>query len=407
MPHNNPKRNIWWGPPKRFADRIEERKISWLELFYDLVYVAAISQVTHHFATHPTWNQLGNTMLIFSLLLWSWVNGTLYHDLHGNLGIRTRLLTLWQMLSVAAVAVTVNDAFDGKHKSFALSFFLLECLIYYLWRSTSYYDPSHTKYNIYYRIHYTIAAVLFGASYFTDNNTATVLWLIALVINLTPGYTVAPVINKEIIQKGEEFTLSLSAIERFGLFAIIMLGEVILGIVNGMSLAPNKSTVIWVGFIAGIIVAFLMWLIYFDMLADEKTKTPYKYMMQYIALHIPLLGSLGITGATTTVILSHIEGTVPTEVYWIFCTSISIFMLSIVGLTNIMDLNAESASYAIPLKRLLIAAAIAIGLLPIISNAIGPIALLFSMAIILALIAFIGTQKWVKYKMFNETEGGE
>jgi low temperature requirement protein LtrA len=46
--------NLWWGPPKRFDDRKHERKISWLELFYDLVYVAAISQLTHELAAHPS-----------------------------------------------------------------------------------------------------------------------------------------------------------------------------------------------------------------------------------------------------------------------------------------------------------------------------------------------------------------
>jgi low temperature requirement protein LtrA len=49
----------WWGPPKNFDQRKNERKISWLELFYDLVYVAAIAQLTHHLASHPTWSNLG------------------------------------------------------------------------------------------------------------------------------------------------------------------------------------------------------------------------------------------------------------------------------------------------------------------------------------------------------------
>jgi hypothetical protein len=41
-------KNLWWWSPKNFDDRKNERKISWLELFYDLVYVAAIGQLMHH-----------------------------------------------------------------------------------------------------------------------------------------------------------------------------------------------------------------------------------------------------------------------------------------------------------------------------------------------------------------------
>lgn len=42
------------GAPKNFLERKHERKIGWLELFYDLVYVAEISQLTHHLAIHPS-----------------------------------------------------------------------------------------------------------------------------------------------------------------------------------------------------------------------------------------------------------------------------------------------------------------------------------------------------------------
>jgi len=44
------KPGLWWGPPQNFDDRKDERKISWLELFYDLVYVAAIGQLTYQVA---------------------------------------------------------------------------------------------------------------------------------------------------------------------------------------------------------------------------------------------------------------------------------------------------------------------------------------------------------------------
>jgi len=45
--------NVWWGPPKKFSTHVEERKISWLELFYDLVYVIAISKITYYLSGHP------------------------------------------------------------------------------------------------------------------------------------------------------------------------------------------------------------------------------------------------------------------------------------------------------------------------------------------------------------------
>ncbi|HKC36204.1 MAG TPA: low temperature requirement protein A, partial [Chitinophagaceae bacterium] len=75
------KNLLWWGPPKNFDERKNERKISWLELFYDLVYVAAIAQLTHHLASHLSWPDLSYSFLLFSLIFWSWVNGSQYYDL--------------------------------------------------------------------------------------------------------------------------------------------------------------------------------------------------------------------------------------------------------------------------------------------------------------------------------------
>ncbi len=48
----SPNRSAWWGPPRKFDPNIAERRISWLELFYDLVYVIAISKITHHLGAH-------------------------------------------------------------------------------------------------------------------------------------------------------------------------------------------------------------------------------------------------------------------------------------------------------------------------------------------------------------------
>jgi len=180
--------NLWWGPPKKFDDRTNERKVSWLELFYDLVYVAAIAQLTHHQSEHMTWSVAVFSFLLFSLIFWSWVNGSQYYDLHGSDSVRTRLMTFWQMLAVAAVAITLKDAFEGHHQAFAIAFSVVQILITYLWWSVGLYDPSHRVFNKFYTLNYSIAFALLIASIFTDTPTAMILWSVVLVLDLTPHY---------------------------------------------------------------------------------------------------------------------------------------------------------------------------------------------------------------------------
>lgn len=221
------------GPPKNFNDRQYERKISWLELFYDLVYVAAISQLTHHLAGHPSWEQAGYSFLLFSLLFWSWVNGSQYYDLHGNDGIRTRLFTFWQMLAVAAAAITIQDAFGGYHQGFAIAFAVIQIIITYLWWSIGLYDPSHRVFNKYYTFNYIIAFILLIISIFTSYGIATILWIVVLFLNLSPSLIAAHTIVTVLKQRGQIFTASETIVERFGLFTIIVLAESILGTVTG------------------------------------------------------------------------------------------------------------------------------------------------------------------------------
>src|SRR5881394_290539 len=102
--------SVWWGPPKKFDPHFEERRISWLELFYDLVYVIAISRITHHLTLHMSWPGFIEYGCLFALIFWGWLNGSLYHDIHGNEGLRTRLMTLWQVLIIAALAVTIDQS---------------------------------------------------------------------------------------------------------------------------------------------------------------------------------------------------------------------------------------------------------------------------------------------------------
>jgi len=48
-----------WSPPARFADRPTERRVTFLELFFDLVFVVVISQLRRRLAGHPSWSGVG------------------------------------------------------------------------------------------------------------------------------------------------------------------------------------------------------------------------------------------------------------------------------------------------------------------------------------------------------------
>jgi low temperature requirement protein LtrA len=207
------------------------------------------------------------------------------------------------MLGVAAVAITIPDAYAGHHQNFAIAFAIIELLITYLWWSVGIYDPSHRVFNIYYTVNYLIAFALLIASIFFTNEIATILWVIVLLLNLTPGLIGARTVVTVLKQRGQVFSASAALVERFGLFTIIVLAESILGTVNGIAEVKDKVPAAWIAFILGILISFLLWSIYFDMTSEQETKQGYGYLQWLIFLHFPLLAALGVVYGTCALIV--------------------------------------------------------------------------------------------------------
>ena len=133
----------WWKPPHRTSEREEERTVTFLELFYDLVYVVVIAEISHGLAVHVGLQGFVEFALLFVVVWLAWLNGALYHDLHGNNDFRTRVFTFLQMFTVAAMAVFANNAFDAGSVGFALSFAAFQLIFAYLRWRTGVHDPLH------------------------------------------------------------------------------------------------------------------------------------------------------------------------------------------------------------------------------------------------------------------------
>src|SRR6185436_11102690 len=262
------KASIWWGPPKKFTSIIENRKISWLELFYDLVYVIAISKITHLFSAHPGLSALPMYIYLFSMIFWGWLNGSMYHDLHGSPGIRTRLMTLWQMMAVAALIVCLSSSTETITFRSTIALMVLQVFISYLWWSVGIYDKAHRVYSRYYTGCFLFATSLLFISLFTEGETTSMLFWVALIFNFLPAFLVITVLK----QKNEDFSLSPNMVERLGLFTIIVFGECVLGVINSITKLEHLDTGVWLNFGLGILVVFALWWIFFSLIADRESQ---------------------------------------------------------------------------------------------------------------------------------------
>src|SRR6476646_10171507 len=234
----------WWGPPKKFDPHFEERRISWLELFYDLVYVIAISRISHHLAMHINPEGFLQYSCLFILVFWGWLNGSLYYDIHGGEGLRTRLMTLWQVMIIAALAVTIDRPSATTYINTTIVFMIMQLYITYLWWSVGFYDRSHRRYNRPFTILFLLALALMGLSLFVPRPWVKLIAIIVIICNYAPPFIAHRLLRKSSL----DLSLSSSMSERLGLFTIIVYGEVMLDVVNGIRIDNSINFSVWLNF---------------------------------------------------------------------------------------------------------------------------------------------------------------
>lgn len=173
---------------KKFKTERKERRVSWLELFYDLVYVIAISKITHRFSENITPDGFLEFACFFVLIYWGWLNGSLHHDLHGNQGLRTRLMMLWQMMIISALSIVLDQSEHHQYKSITIVLMIMQGFITYLWWSVGLYDKNHRRYSWPYTTLYLASLALLLVSMFLSSWWLWILLPLIIICNYTPPF---------------------------------------------------------------------------------------------------------------------------------------------------------------------------------------------------------------------------
>ncbi|MCB0573295.1 MAG: low temperature requirement protein A [Saprospiraceae bacterium] len=320
----------WWGAPKKFETRQKDRRVSWLELFFDLVYVIAISRITHHLTGDMSAAGFLEYICLFMLVYWGWLNSSLHHDLHGNSGLRTRLMTLWQMMIVAALAVVTNKYPDDHHHSITVVFMIMQLFITYQWWSVGLYDKNHRRYSWPYTTLYLVSFGLMGLSMLLSSAWLAFIVPLILICNYGPPF----ISHILLTRSSNELDLSSSMFERLGLFTIIIFGELVLGVVNGITEVEVLDITVWLNFAFAISLVFALWWIFFTMIARRHAKKNFIRASLLELLYIPTLISLGLLAAGFPSFFGEASGS---SLQDLFCYGIAIFLICVSLLTGLLE----------------------------------------------------------------------
>lgn len=288
-------------PPRRHGEVLYTREVSFLELFYDLVYVVLIAQVSHHLAQHVGWEGILDFSIVFGLIWFAWFNGTFWHELHARADGRSRNYIFLQMGLLALLAVFAGEATGATGAAFAYTYSLLFILFTWQWYTVQRVDdPRYRPVTMRYLSGMVLTVVLVVISGFLDEiriwiwGFIVVAWVIAGFLMMTRSRTEG---------FGEGVTASL--VERVGLFTIVVLGEVVVGVVTGIIDAPERSPLIVATGIVGLTIGYGIWWNYFDLLGrrvPDQTGAP---LSIWLFAHLPLTMAIAAGGAAMVSLVEH------------------------------------------------------------------------------------------------------
>ncbi|MDJ0923178.1 MAG: low temperature requirement protein A [Acidimicrobiia bacterium] len=385
-------RAIFWQRPRRHGEVIEDRTVSFLELFYDLVYVVLIAQATHTLAHHISWRGFGEFAVVFGLIWIAWLNGTLIHELHGREDARSRTFIFIQMLLLATLAVFAGDAAGEGGDGFAVTYTLLLLVLTWLWYAvrrvdTEEYEPVTRRY----LLGMVAAIVVMVVSIFLTNEARVVVWAIFVVGFVISG--ILQVSSQDWARLG--FSATESMVERFGLFTIIVLGEVVVGVVDGLSEVERTARTVATGLI-GLTIGFGFWWTYFDFVGRRMPRSTNTGMAQWSYAHLPVSLAIAASGAAMVSLVEHAGDERASEpATWLLAGSVALMLLSLILIMRALQDHDRFIRVYQPVG---VATAAGAGVALLIGLwRPSPILLVLAIAVIPAAIWWFAVDRWLRH----------
>ena len=359
---------LWWQKPQLHVPGSEAKRVTWLELFYDLIFVVVISRLAHHLAAHPDLKTFTEFVLLFIPVWWIWLSIAYYNERFETFDLSFRAFTFLQMLSVAAIAATAEYGFSKTATGFALSYAFARAVITFMWWRAGRHNPQTRVVTDVYVRNFSLSIVLWVIAAFVGGPVGLALKAAGLLIDLlTPLLTLRDQVTA--------FPAAARKLpERFGLFVIIVLGENLVGIVNGLADAGSVDLVTLVRFSLGFLLGFGLWWIYFDYIGRlEPDSHDRRKFALWSYLHLPLVIGITMMGAMVQhAIVPQGEGaelhSVEAGVRWLLAGGFALFYLACAGLEGTLEHGGTpmiAARTIVPLRIATAGAALLLPLLPV------------------------------------------
>ncbi len=264
-----------------------ERHATWLELFFDLVFVATVAQISHQLASPFS---IANILVCIGLFLpvwWIWTGHTVYATRFDSGDLPYRILTFVQMFAMAIIAIQLHHFTHASANVYAIAYLLARGILLVMLVRAHFMVVHTRRATQLYLIGFGIGALCWACSLGVGGTMKYALWGIGMIVDmLTPWYGWLKGFLKKFAVEPSHL------LERFGLLIIILLGEMVVAIVSGVSQTGWTPSVLMVA-VGGFLLAILAWWLYFSFIDRAKSSMELHSGQPYIYIHLPLIIGIG------------------------------------------------------------------------------------------------------------------
>ncbi|MGB6399965.1 MAG: low temperature requirement protein A [Bradyrhizobium sp.] len=293
----------------------QHSRVTYAELFFDLVFVYAVTQISHTLLGRFTPLGAIQVTLLFLAVWWVWVYTTWITNWLNPELTPVRILLFLLMLGGLVLSTSIPTAFEGRGLWFASAYAAMQVGRTVFWLASI---PPHrtlVRWNaIRILVWLSASAVFWILGGFAQGQSRLVLWTVALAIEY-----VSPAVRFWIPRYGpstiEEWSVEGGHMaERSAGFIIIALGEAV--VVNGATFADLTWTVETVcAFVSAFVGSIAMWWIYFHKGAEAGSELISKSResgrlarLAYTYLHLPIVAGIIVSAVADELVLKHPNG---------------------------------------------------------------------------------------------------
>ena len=331
-----------------------EERVTPLELFFDLVFVFALTQVTAYLAEEPSWDSLLEGMLVLAALWWAWTGyAWLTNTINADEGV-VRIAVLCAMAAMLVVSLAVPGAFGDDALLFAVAYITVRLAHIVLYALAGRGDRDLLGAVLRVAPFWTVGPLLIVLGSFLDDAPRLAAWIGALVLDYSgPLFTGG---------RGWRVHAAHFA-ERHALIVIIALGESIVAIGVGAGFALGVGTI--AAALLGISVVAALWWLYFDVVAivAQRKLTEARGAQRgrmardsYSYLHLPMVAGIVLFALGLKKTLGGVDEELAIIPAVGLCGGIALYLVAHVAfrLRNVRTLNKHRIVVALVLLGLLL-----------------------------------------------------